>query len=150
MKGLANVLRSLAQAASRRRKTAVFIGAAFLVLAVEASVVLAGGSPLNPTRASARHDLAANPIAIAAAHARPGSKVIVGHSVANDTSLPLRAMPPLALALSAEHGVRNPFIPNKRTFTPDAALQTRHFPNAMQPDPQLRGDRLPRHKLHRS
>ena len=64
MKELANVLRVLAQAATRRRKTAVFIGAAFLVLAVEASVVLAGGSPLNPTRASARHGVASNPVAI--------------------------------------------------------------------------------------
>src|SRR3954453_22912765 len=95
MKELAKVVRLFAHAATRRRKTAVFFGAAFLVLSVESSVVLAGGSALNPTRASARHGGAACPMPTAAAPARPGSKVIVGHSVANDTSIPLRAMPSL-------------------------------------------------------
>ena len=138
MKELAHVLRLLARAATRRRRTAVFIGAAFVLLAVESSVVLAGGSPLHHAKASAR---AANPIATAASHASAGSKVIVGHSVKNDTSPALRSMPPIPLTPSREHQeVRNPFIPNgKSSFRPDRAVQTRHFPNSM-PNPILNFD----------
>ena len=141
MKELAHVLRLLARAATRRRRTAVFIGAAFVLLAVESSVVLAGGSPLHHAKASAR---AANPIAIAASHASAGSKVIVGHSVKNDTSPALRSMPPIPLTPSREHQeVRNPFIPNgKSSVGPDRALQTRHFPNSM-PNPILNFDGIP-------
>ena len=66
--------------------------------------------------------------------------MIVGHSVNNDTSAPLRSLPAIPLTPSAEHQeIRNPFIPGKTSFKPDAARQTEDVANAM-PSPSLNFD----------
>jgi hypothetical protein len=130
MKGLVGVLRVLAEAAARRRRTTVVLGVALLALAVEAGVVLAGGSPLHPGKAAQK--MPAGPVAIAAAHAAPGSHVFVGHSVKNDTSPALRSLPALPQTPSTEkQEVRNPFVARKASFSPDQALQTQDFANSM-------------------
>src|SRR3954452_7550506 len=138
-----------------RRRVYVFLGVLALAGLIEAGVVLAGvgtqrvstTSRAGQTPATAALPASSNH-ALTASSASSGSltssgHVTVGHSVKNDTSRPLRSIRPVAIRPTPDHEANpNPKVPMKGLARPEAARQTRHFPNAM-PGTGLNFDGIP-------
>src|SRR5215208_4183685 len=123
------------------RKRAVIVAAVFaaVALSVGAGAVLAGatggGMGMRVNGPVPRAQLASN--------ARPGAKVIVGHSYHNDTSLPLRVLPAKPLVPGREmEASPNPRPVSEHKDAPDAARQTRQFAPSM-PGTTLNFDGIP-------
>jgi uncharacterized repeat protein (TIGR01451 family) len=137
MRSLVTTLRTLA-----RRRAAIVVGVFLLVaLTAGASSVLAnGGQSLWPGRSAA---------AVLRAPTSPtthGRGVIVGHSVKNDVSRPLRSMPkrPFRGARLEHEANPNPRPAARHRDALDAARQTRAFaPNIPTPDLNFDGIAAP-------
>jgi uncharacterized repeat protein (TIGR01451 family) len=112
-----------------RRRTAVLALFALVVFSIEAGTVLAGGGVL-PGSSDRIVPRAAAPVAVA-----PGSKVIVGHSYANDTSPALRTMKRALPSYSAEHEAnKNPAIASRHKDAIDTVRQSKQYaPNMPAP-----------------
>ncbi len=100
---MARPLKHLIRAATASRRSRLVIVAAILVLSAAAIAVLGGStrssSPrqlVNRQPAAATSGTAASFQAVRAAAHKLGRRVVVGHSVRNDTSRPLRRMKPAA------------------------------------------------------
>jgi hypothetical protein len=75
---------------------------------------------------------------VQAAEKSSGNSVIVGHSYHNDTSPPLREIPPQPYTGKPEHEANeNPRIPNHHKDGPDEAVQSLHAPTLNMPAPVL-------------
>src|SRR4029079_4596662 len=124
---------------------------------IEAGVVLAGVGTQRVSTTSRAHTPATAGAPASSSHALTASSassssssssasashVTVGHSVKNDTSRPLRSIRPIAIRPTPDHEANpNPQVPIKGIARPEAARQTRHFPNAM-PGTGLNFDGIP-------
>jgi len=96
---LARPLKHLIRAATASRRSRLVIVAALLVLSATAAAVLGGSTRTSSARqlvnrqpAAATNGTAASFQAVRAAAHKLGRRVVVGHSVRNDTSRPLRLM----------------------------------------------------------
>src|SRR5262245_32130405 len=123
----------------RRRAVVVVAVFAAAALSVGAGVVIAGatdgGIGVRVNGPVPRAPLGSS--------AEPGAKVIVGHSYHNDTSLPLRVLPPKPLGPGHEKEASpNPRPVSEHKDAPDAALQTRQFAPNM-PGTTLNFDGIP-------
>jgi hypothetical protein len=97
---------------------------AVVALSVGAGVVLAGGAPRGIT-VQVSGPVARAP---AATGAEASTKVIVGRSYHNDTSLPLRALPTKPLVAGREiEASPNPRPVSEHKDAPDAVRQTKQF-----------------------
>jgi len=137
-----------------RRRVYVFLGVLALAGLIEAGVVLAGVGTQRASTTSRAHTPATAGLPASSSHALTASSassssssssshVTVGHSVKNDTSRPLRSIRPIAIRPTPDHEANpNPKVPMKGMARPEAARQTRHFPNAM-PGTGLNFDGIP-------
>ncbi len=134
-----------------RRRVYVFLGVLALAGLIEAGVVLAGVGTQRASTTSRAHTPATAALPASSSHAATASStlsassshVTVGHSVKNDTSRPLRSIRPIPIRPTPDHEANpNPQVPIKGMARPEAARQTRHFPNAM-PGTGLNFDGIP-------
>ena len=134
-----------------RRRVYVFLGVLALAGLIEAGVVLAGVGTQRASTTSRAHTPATAALPASSSHAATASStlsassshVTVGHSVKNDTSPPLRSIRPVPMQPTPDHEANpNPQVPIKGMARPEAARQTRHFPNAM-PGTGLNFDGIP-------
>jgi uncharacterized repeat protein (TIGR01451 family) len=114
----------------------IILGAAFALVAIPAAVVLADASPTptsRPTAARAGRAVVSAPaLNSSRALAHRANHVIVGHSVKNDVSRPLRLLPPQPIKPAVEHEVTpNPLIRVPHRDRPDGAAQRRQLGNNM-------------------
>ena len=126
-----NLVELFGRFVTQRRRPAIVLGALTLAGAVQAGVVLAGVSSHGSPEAA--QSLRAPVVASA-------GKAIVGHSLKNDVSPPLRSIRPARYLPMAEHEASpNPRVPVAPGFRPDAARQAAHYPDSM-PEPILTFD----------
>ena len=126
----------------RGRKASIVLGAIGVALLVEVSVVLASAAPSPSHHAAKASGASASAQALTSQLTASGAagRVIVGHATAS-RSKPLREMRALPMKPGRELETlpNNPMVRVKPSFTPDAARQTRRFPNSM-PNPILNFD----------
>jgi hypothetical protein len=129
----------------RKRRTfafggALFFGALVVLLSLGVSVVLAGGSPTQPSKGSA----ASKAVNATASPTRLANGFTVGRSYHNDTSLPLRRMPALPMGPTREHieANPNPKLKIRHQDRQDRTVQQR-LASPNMPSPILNFDGIP-------